>query len=95
MILFSERPLQKISEHLLFKEIQKFNSAVGSVDMQHAHVPVILDFPTQLAPTGSPSMVSSMKAVQNPVKTCDKVYSLIQSLIGQIQKRLEDPKSAG
>ncbi|XP_060768002.1 inositol hexakisphosphate and diphosphoinositol-pentakisphosphate kinase 2 isoform X3 [Neoarius graeffei] len=48
----------------------------------------------KLAPTGSPSMVSSMKAVQNPVKTCDKVYSLIQGLICQIQKRLEDPKSA-
>ncbi|XP_026793334.3 inositol hexakisphosphate and diphosphoinositol-pentakisphosphate kinase 2 isoform X2 [Pangasianodon hypophthalmus] len=48
----------------------------------------------KLAPTGSPSMVNSMKAVENPVRTCDKVYSLIQSLICQIQKRLEDPKSA-
>ncbi|XP_046696399.1 inositol hexakisphosphate and diphosphoinositol-pentakisphosphate kinase 2 isoform X3 [Silurus meridionalis] len=48
----------------------------------------------KLAPTGSPSMVNSMKAVENPVRTCDKVYSLIQSLICQIQRRLEDPKSA-
>ncbi|XP_053473226.1 inositol hexakisphosphate and diphosphoinositol-pentakisphosphate kinase 2 isoform X2 [Ictalurus furcatus] len=48
----------------------------------------------KLAPTGSPSMVTSMKAVENPVRTCDKVYSLIQSLIRQIQNRLEDPKSA-
>ncbi|KAF5906565.1 inositol hexakisphosphate and diphosphoinositol-pentakisphosphate kinase 1 isoform X1, partial [Clarias magur] len=48
----------------------------------------------KLAPTGSPSMVNSMNAVENPVRTCDKVYSLIQSLISQIEKRLEDPKSA-
>ncbi|TSK20033.1 Inositol hexakisphosphate and diphosphoinositol-pentakisphosphate kinase 1 [Bagarius yarrelli] len=48
----------------------------------------------KLAPTGSPSLVNSIKAVENPVKTCDKVYSLIQSLICQIQKKLEDPKSA-
>ena len=49
----------------------------------------------QLAPTGSPSLVNSMKIIQNPVKTCDKVYALIQSLNSQIRKRLEDPKSAG
>lgn len=50
---------------------------------------------SQLAPTGSPSLVNSMKIIQNPVKTCDKVYALIQSLTSQIRKRLEDPKSAG
>lgn len=49
----------------------------------------------QLAPTSSPSLVNSMKAVGNPVKTCDKVYALIQSLTSQIRRRLEDPKSAG
>ncbi|KAE8296783.1 Inositol hexakisphosphate and diphosphoinositol-pentakisphosphate kinase 1 [Larimichthys crocea] len=48
----------------------------------------------KLAPTGSPSLVNSMKVIQNPVKTCDKVYALIQSLTSQIRKRLEDPKSA-
>ncbi|XP_039988485.1 inositol hexakisphosphate and diphosphoinositol-pentakisphosphate kinase 2 isoform X4 [Xiphias gladius] len=48
----------------------------------------------KLAPTGSPSLVNSMKVIQNPVKTCDKVYTLIQSLTSQIRKRLEDPKSA-
>ncbi|XP_034541757.1 inositol hexakisphosphate and diphosphoinositol-pentakisphosphate kinase 2-like isoform X2 [Notolabrus celidotus] len=48
----------------------------------------------KLAPTGSPSLVNSMKVIQNPVKTCDKVYTLIQSLNSQIRKRLEDPKSA-
>lgn len=36
-----------------------------------------------------------MKVIQNPVKTCDKVYALIQSLTSQIRKRLEDPKSSG
>lgn len=36
-----------------------------------------------------------MKAVENPVSTCDKVYTLVQSLTSQIRKRLEDPKSAG
>lgn len=50
---------------------------------------------SQLAPTGSPSLVNSMKVIQDPVKTCDKVYALIQSLNSQIRKRLEDPKSAG
>uniref|UniRef100_A0A672JG46 Inositol hexakisphosphate and diphosphoinositol-pentakisphosphate kinase n=1 Tax=Salarias fasciatus TaxID=181472 RepID=A0A672JG46_SALFA len=47
-----------------------------------------------LAPTGSPSLVNSMKVIDNPVKTCDKVYALIQSLTSQIRRRLEDPKSA-
>ncbi|KAG7468158.1 hypothetical protein MATL_G00139760 [Megalops atlanticus] len=48
----------------------------------------------RLAPTSSPSLVNSMKMVENPVKTCDQVYALIQSLTSQIRKRLEDPKSA-
>lgn len=49
----------------------------------------------QLAPTCSTSLVSSMRIVQNPVTTCDRVYALIQSLTSQIRKRMEDPKSAG
>ncbi|KAM4618646.1 inositol hexakisphosphate and diphosphoinositol-pentakisphosphate kinase 1 [Polymixia lowei] len=48
----------------------------------------------KLAPTGSPSLVNSMKLIENPVKTCDKVHALIQSLTSQIRKRLENPKSA-
>ncbi|KAI4878488.1 hypothetical protein NFI96_007580 [Prochilodus magdalenae] len=48
----------------------------------------------KLAPTCSMSLVNSMRAVENPVRTCDKVYSLVQSLTSQIRKRLEDPKSA-
>nr|XP_040019058.1 inositol hexakisphosphate and diphosphoinositol-pentakisphosphate kinase 2 isoform X8 [Gasterosteus aculeatus aculeatus] len=48
----------------------------------------------KLAPTDSPSLVNSMKVIQDPVKTCDKVYALIQSLNSQIRKRLENPKSA-
>lgn len=48
----------------------------------------------KLAPTKSPSLVNSMKIIENPVKTCDKVLALIQSLTRQIRKRLEDPKSA-
>ncbi|XP_053091422.1 inositol hexakisphosphate and diphosphoinositol-pentakisphosphate kinase 1 isoform X14 [Pangasianodon hypophthalmus] len=48
----------------------------------------------KLAPTGSPSLANSMKIIENPVKTCDKVFALIQSLTRQIRKRLEDPKSA-
>ncbi|XP_071348299.1 inositol hexakisphosphate and diphosphoinositol-pentakisphosphate kinase 2-like isoform X1 [Trachinotus anak] len=48
----------------------------------------------KLAPTGSPSLVNSMKVIENPVMTCDKVYTLIQSLTSQIRRRLEDPKSA-
>uniref|UniRef100_UPI00398F113C inositol hexakisphosphate and diphosphoinositol-pentakisphosphate kinase 2 isoform X3 n=1 Tax=Pristiophorus japonicus TaxID=55135 RepID=UPI00398F113C len=49
---------------------------------------------TKLAPTGSASLINSMKLIQNPVNTCDRVYSLIQNLTSQIKKRLEDPKSA-
>uniref|UniRef100_A0AAV2L3P0 Inositol hexakisphosphate and diphosphoinositol-pentakisphosphate kinase n=1 Tax=Knipowitschia caucasica TaxID=637954 RepID=A0AAV2L3P0_KNICA len=45
----------------------------------------------KLAPTKSPSLVNSMKLVQNPVQTCDQVYSLIQSLTSQIRDRLESP----
>uniref|UniRef100_A0A8C1KAI7 Inositol hexakisphosphate and diphosphoinositol-pentakisphosphate kinase n=1 Tax=Cyprinus carpio TaxID=7962 RepID=A0A8C1KAI7_CYPCA len=48
----------------------------------------------RLAPTCSSSLVNSMKAVENPVSTCDQVYTLVQSLTSQIRKRLEDPKSA-
>uniref|UniRef100_A0A8C5BYE9 Inositol hexakisphosphate and diphosphoinositol-pentakisphosphate kinase n=1 Tax=Gadus morhua TaxID=8049 RepID=A0A8C5BYE9_GADMO len=48
----------------------------------------------KLAPTQSPSLVNSMKLIENPVHTCDKVYTLIQSLTSQIRKRLENPKSA-
>lgn len=50
---------------------------------------------TQLAPTTSTSLVKSMQMIKNPVKTCDKVYSLIQNLTLQIRQRMEDPKSAG
>uniref|UniRef100_A0A4W5MUZ9 Inositol hexakisphosphate and diphosphoinositol-pentakisphosphate kinase n=1 Tax=Hucho hucho TaxID=62062 RepID=A0A4W5MUZ9_9TELE len=48
----------------------------------------------RLAPTGAASVVNSMRIVENPVMTCDQVYTLIQSLTSQIRKRLEDPKSA-
>ncbi|XP_060709711.1 inositol hexakisphosphate and diphosphoinositol-pentakisphosphate kinase 2 isoform X2 [Hemiscyllium ocellatum] len=48
----------------------------------------------KLAPTGSASLINSMKLIKNPVSTCDRVYSLVQSLTSQIKKRLEDPKSA-
>lgn len=49
----------------------------------------------QLAPTGSTSLVKSMGLIQNPVEVCDQVFDLIERLTSQIQKRLEDPKSAG
>ncbi|XP_028827376.1 inositol hexakisphosphate and diphosphoinositol-pentakisphosphate kinase 2 isoform X12 [Denticeps clupeoides] len=48
----------------------------------------------KLAPTTSTSLVKSMQLIKNPVKTCDKVYSLIQNLTLQIRQRMEDPKSA-
>ncbi|XP_043099689.1 inositol hexakisphosphate and diphosphoinositol-pentakisphosphate kinase 2 isoform X12 [Puntigrus tetrazona] len=48
----------------------------------------------RLAPTCSSSLLNSMKAVENPVSTCDQVYTLVQSLTSQIRTRLEDPKSA-
>ncbi|XP_073687474.1 inositol hexakisphosphate and diphosphoinositol-pentakisphosphate kinase 1 isoform X3 [Garra rufa] len=48
----------------------------------------------KLAPTGSPSLVNSMGVIFNPVRTCDRVHTLIKSLTCQICKRLEDPKSA-
>uniref|UniRef100_A0A7M4ECY7 Inositol hexakisphosphate and diphosphoinositol-pentakisphosphate kinase n=1 Tax=Crocodylus porosus TaxID=8502 RepID=A0A7M4ECY7_CROPO len=48
----------------------------------------------KLNPSGSISLIKSMQVIKNPVKTCDKVYSLIQSLTSQIRQRMEDPKSA-
>ncbi|XP_031420912.1 inositol hexakisphosphate and diphosphoinositol-pentakisphosphate kinase 1 isoform X3 [Clupea harengus] len=48
----------------------------------------------KLAPTDSSSLMNSMKLIGNPVKTCDLVYALIQSLTRQIRRKLEDPKSA-
>ncbi|ERE82831.1 inositol hexakisphosphate and diphosphoinositol-pentakisphosphate kinase 2 isoform 1 [Cricetulus griseus] len=47
-----------------------------------------------LTPSGSISVAKSMHLIKNPVKTCDKVYSLIQSLTSQIRHRMEDPKSS-
>ncbi|KAM8778315.1 inositol hexakisphosphate and diphosphoinositol-pentakisphosphate kinase 2 isoform 8-T9 [Rhynchonycteris naso] len=56
------------------------------------------DFTTEdyekLTPSGSISVIKSMHLIKNPVKTCDKVYSLIQSLTSQIRHRMEDPKSS-
>ncbi|NWV01842.1 VIP2 kinase, partial [Upupa epops] len=48
----------------------------------------------KLTPSGSISLIKSMQVIKNPVKTCDKVYFLIQSLTSQIRQRMEDPKSA-
>nr|XP_051709894.1 inositol hexakisphosphate and diphosphoinositol-pentakisphosphate kinase 2 isoform X4 [Oryctolagus cuniculus] len=48
----------------------------------------------KLTPSGSLSLIKSMHLIKNPVKTCDKVYSLIQSLTSQIRHRMEDPKSS-
>ncbi|XP_030209998.1 inositol hexakisphosphate and diphosphoinositol-pentakisphosphate kinase 2 isoform X18 [Gadus morhua] len=48
----------------------------------------------KLAPTNGASLVKSMEMIENPVKTCDKVYTLIQNLTQQIRQRMEDPKSA-
>ncbi|XP_036998559.2 inositol hexakisphosphate and diphosphoinositol-pentakisphosphate kinase 2 isoform X4 [Artibeus jamaicensis] len=48
----------------------------------------------KLTPSGSISLIKSMHLIKNPVKTCDKVYSLIQSLTSQIRHRMEDPKSS-
>ncbi|XP_030744783.1 inositol hexakisphosphate and diphosphoinositol-pentakisphosphate kinase 2 isoform X9 [Echinops telfairi] len=48
----------------------------------------------KLTPSGSISLIKSMHFIKNPVKTCDKVYSLIQSLTSQIRHRMEDPKSS-
>ncbi|XP_055962545.1 inositol hexakisphosphate and diphosphoinositol-pentakisphosphate kinase 2 isoform X3 [Sorex fumeus] len=48
----------------------------------------------KLTPSGSISLIKSMHLIKNPVETCDKVYSLIQSLTSQIRHRMEDPKSS-
>ncbi|XP_065777619.1 inositol hexakisphosphate and diphosphoinositol-pentakisphosphate kinase 2 isoform X9 [Muntiacus reevesi] len=48
----------------------------------------------KLTPSGSISLIKSMHLIKNPVKTCDTVYSLIQSLTSQIRHRMEDPKSS-
>ncbi|XP_069862068.1 inositol hexakisphosphate and diphosphoinositol-pentakisphosphate kinase 1 isoform X10 [Dipodomys merriami] len=47
----------------------------------------------QLAPTGSTSLLNSMSIIQNPVKVCDQVFSLIENLTHQIRERMQDPKS--
>ncbi|CAH6788000.1 inositol hexakisphosphate and diphosphoinositol-pentakisphosphate kinase 1 isoform X9 [Phodopus roborovskii] len=47
----------------------------------------------QLAPTGSTSLLNSMSVIQNPVKVCDQVFSLIENLTHQIRERMQDPSS--
>ncbi|XP_029428464.1 inositol hexakisphosphate and diphosphoinositol-pentakisphosphate kinase 2 isoform X7 [Rhinatrema bivittatum] len=47
----------------------------------------------KLTPIESTSLIKSMNIIKNPVKTCDKVYFLIQRLTSQIRQRMEDPKS--
>ncbi|XP_055489228.1 inositol hexakisphosphate and diphosphoinositol-pentakisphosphate kinase 2 isoform X4 [Leucoraja erinacea] len=53
-----------------------------------------LDDYEKLAPTKNSSIIKSMQLIKNPVKTCDKVYTLIQSLTSQIRQRMEHHKSA-
>ncbi|XP_068103565.1 inositol hexakisphosphate and diphosphoinositol-pentakisphosphate kinase 2 isoform X7 [Hyperolius riggenbachi] len=48
----------------------------------------------KLTPTGSISQIKSMQIIKNPVRTCDKVYALIQSLTSQIRQKMDDPKFA-
>ncbi|CAN0073678.1 unnamed protein product [Lampetra planeri] len=48
----------------------------------------------KLAPTSSASVLRSMRSIGNPVRTCDEVYALIQSLTSQIRTRMHEPKSA-
>ncbi|XP_038186073.1 inositol hexakisphosphate and diphosphoinositol-pentakisphosphate kinase 1 isoform X8 [Arvicola amphibius] len=47
----------------------------------------------QLAPTGSTSLLNSMSLIQNPVKVCNQVFSLIENLTHQIRERMQDPSS--
>ncbi|XP_075818053.1 inositol hexakisphosphate and diphosphoinositol-pentakisphosphate kinase 1 isoform X8 [Microtus pennsylvanicus] len=47
----------------------------------------------QLAPTGSTSLLNSMSIIQNPVKVCNQVFSLIENLTHQIRERMQDPSS--
>ncbi|XP_063781977.1 inositol hexakisphosphate and diphosphoinositol-pentakisphosphate kinase 1 isoform X18 [Pseudophryne corroboree] len=71
---------QKVKAHL--HEIMQKNAEFSEEDQE------------KLAPTSSTSLINSMESIKNPVKTCDQVFSLIENLTSQIQKRLEDPKSA-
>lgn len=36
-----------------------------------------------------------MSLIQNPVKVCNQVFSLIENLTHQIQERMQDPSSVG
>ncbi|KAJ6662823.1 hypothetical protein lerEdw1_011027 [Lerista edwardsae] len=70
----------RVKAHL--REIMQKDATFGGEDYE------------KLAPTGSTSLVKSMGIIQNPVAVCDQVFALIERLTAQIQKRLEDPKSA-
>ncbi|XP_077329488.1 inositol hexakisphosphate and diphosphoinositol-pentakisphosphate kinase 1 isoform X23 [Lithobates pipiens] len=63
-------------------------------EIMHKDAEFTKDDQERLAPTSSISLINSMEAIKNPVKICDQVFSLLQSLTSQIQQRLEDPKSA-
>ncbi|XP_040198447.1 inositol hexakisphosphate and diphosphoinositol-pentakisphosphate kinase 1 isoform X3 [Rana temporaria] len=63
-------------------------------EIMHKDAEFTKDDQERLAPTSSISLINSMEAIKNPVKICDQVFSLLESLTSQIQQRLEDPKSA-
>uniref|UniRef100_UPI0035901EFF inositol hexakisphosphate and diphosphoinositol-pentakisphosphate kinase 2-like isoform X4 n=1 Tax=Myxine glutinosa TaxID=7769 RepID=UPI0035901EFF len=46
---------------------------------------------SKLASTGSSSVIRSMQAIRNSVRTCDSMYAHIQSLTSQLRQRLEKP----
>uniref|UniRef100_A0A8C4Q4T5 Inositol hexakisphosphate and diphosphoinositol-pentakisphosphate kinase n=1 Tax=Eptatretus burgeri TaxID=7764 RepID=A0A8C4Q4T5_EPTBU len=46
---------------------------------------------SKLASTGSASVIRSMQAIHNSVRTCDSMYAHIQSLTSQLRQRLEEP----
>ena len=50
--------------------------------------------PLQLAATKSASLINAMKYIQNPFKTCEKIFSLMVLLIDRLKSLGDNPKTA-
>ena len=48
----------------------------------------------QLAATKSASLINAMKYIQNPFKTCEKIFSLMVLLIDRLKSLGDNPKTA-
>lgn len=92
--LFSELLLQNLNQHLLFNEIQEFNSAVGSIDLQHKHVHwylLFLIFPLSWLQQAAPLWWTLWKLLKIQWKHATKCTASFRASFAKSKRDLKIP----